>query len=331
MLRKLFCVLVFALASCLLASADYDIKMVHFVPADDTSTLAEREKIRNLTLETQELYAKELQRHGFGLKTFKLDQQVYVVKGTKTSKDYTHTDLLDKDLQSFIDRHGDKHGYLVFVDKNEIPGWNCGVAYSWENGQGRGTIYGGRSYMSTSQNCLTTQLVAHEAGHVFALSHDLNSNPLTIMTLGHKFNKGQAAWLSVSHYFQENRKFGQAPRLKHQHGLINKDGDYIITLSVEDDTGLFYAQIWYSNNSFFFELKGLNDIIMFKASQHSIVDNKLHVHLMDSDGNRTWYKVPTPVDEREELEVEEEIEVVKKPASVRVRKLATSWASLKTK
>ena len=329
MLPKLMIAVLMMVTSTALAN-DYDIKMVHFLPAGETSTAQERENIRRFTRSAQNLYRNEMARHGYANKTFTLDHQVYVVEGRKKPNTYTSIAMLDRDFQHFRDKHGNRHGYLVFVKIESIPGgWNCGVAGSWNNGQNRGDIYGGRAYIAYSDKCLLSHkeiLIGHEIGHVFGLRHDLNQVPNTIMTTGKTLSPMQADWLSVSHYFQRKQKFGRAPELKHQHGFINSDEDYIVIMSVEDDSGLHYAQLWYDHIAHFFKLQGQNDIVVFQIHAHSVIHNKLNVTLVDIDGNRTYYKVPTPIDERHELRT---IEVVKKPAAVKSLKLTTKWASIK--
>ena len=136
----LFCVsLLFTITQPAIAK-DYDIKMVHFVPADETSTAQERDTIRRFTKATQDFYRTEMARHGHAQKTFELDDQVYVINGRKKANQYTSIKQLDTDFQPFRDTHGNRHGYLVFVDIETIPVWGCGVAH------------GGRAYIGFHYN-----------------------------------------------------------------------------------------------------------------------------------------------------------------------------------
>lgn len=329
---KRVCLAMFLISVFTANANDWNIKMVHFLPSGQESTIEERDNIRKFSKATQEFFRNEMQRHGYDGKTFELDEEIYIVDGPK--KVYNSKQEIDNDMQPFMKKKGWRNGYLVFVDIDEIRGWNCGVAYSWDNGQTRGNLYGGVAYMAYSEKCLLNprqqdRLVSHEIGHVFGLQHDINSSPETIMTIGNKLNKEQADWLSVSHYFQKNRKFSKAPTLIGQHGLVNDVKKYILTISVEDHSGLHYAQLYFTDMAYFFKLDGIKDEIVFTAQAHSQVHNKLNLNIVDKDGNETWYRMPTPVHERMPLRVEEEHEP-KTPLSVSALQLTTTWASIKT-
>lgn len=332
--------LLFLFYLCILAgyatADDWNIKMVHFVPTDQQSTAQERANIKKFTEDAQDFYKAQMQKHGHGQKTFQLDPKVYIVKGTRKAREYTSPTVFNNDLQTLTRQHGQRHGYVIFMDIENLPGQGCGYAYKWGNGGNTGNIYGGRAYIAYSKSCLLKykhRLVAHEIGHIFALEHDINITPATFMNVNSPslMSKQQADWLSVSHYFQGKRRFGQAPLLKKSHGVIDRHGDYTITIAVQDDDGLHSVQLWYNHRMHWYKPDAQFDIITFTTDNHNTVANRLNMNVIDKNGNLGWYKIPTSIDERHDPIAEPDPEPEKpKSANVSVaHKLATTWARLK--
>lgn len=336
-MKKHFCILLFMLLSANVFADDWNIKMVHFVPTDQQSTAQERANIKKFTEDAQTFYKEQMQKHGHGQKTFQLDPKVYVVNGKLKARQYTSPTVFNNDLQALTRQHGQRHGYVIFIDIENLTGFGCGYAYKWGNGGSTGNIYGGRAYIAYSKSCLLKykhMLVAHEIGHIFALEHDINITPATFMNVNSPplMTKQQADWLSVSHYFQGNRKFGKAPLLKKSHGIMDRHGDYTITIAVQDDSGLHSAQLWYNHRMHWYKLDDEFDIITFTTDNHNSVANRLNMNVIDKNGNLGWYKIPTSIDERHEPIAEPEPEPEKrKPANVfATHKLATIWAAIKS-
>lgn len=155
------------------AAANRMVKVVYFVPRDRPVQWNIPTGLDTQIKKVQRLYAEQMEEHGYGGKTFNLENDangkliVYRIIGNFNDA-YYHTDTLRKVTEEIDDQHDiEKHIYIIIVDVSteRIQG-NCGIAY----------FDGGPVMVAATGDCTVGEfgitLIAHELGHAFNLVHD---------------------------------------------------------------------------------------------------------------------------------------------------------------
>ena len=145
-------------------------------------------EIDALIKETQRFFADEMERHGFGRKTFQIEVDT-------SGNTVVHREPI---LSS-------RKGFFVYMDNQTEGGCGDGVAIGPEGG--RANIY----YL-----CWNWKVIAHELGHAFGLKHDFRSGSDNyIMSYGSKINPQlshcAAEWLDVHSAFNPGRRTEYEP------------------------------------------------------------------------------------------------------------------------
>ena len=259
------------------------VRLVYFLPSDRPARPERVSALRQMVKEAQQFFADEMERHGFGRKTFTIEtgkdgEPVVHRFDGEFNEDYYYDGSTDfkvwEELYEIFD--DPQHLYFVAIDLSHetLGGGNAcgfgGVAFFPMGGdtllfagniairlrdetQGE-EVLGGSLMIPASGECFEDnrgfqhklRATIHELGHAFGLEHDIREGHEDTAVGGSAFrlSKCDAEWLSV------HRFFNTKSILKNELGEIRLDSiqtynqDAIsLHFKVSDPDGLHQAQL----------------------------------------------------------------------------------------
>lgn len=192
--------------------------MVHLVyfRASDTAPRPDVDaEINELIKKVQLFFADEMERHGYGRKTFQIESDargntiVHHVVGKFTYAHYRKTGGWSVETAEQINLPEWRFNEQINLPEG-MPEWGF-IVYMVEThgedkfpicGLGGGYSFGGAADIF----CWNWQVIAHELGHAFGLSHDFRSDTY-IMSYGlspHQFSQCATEWLDAHSAFNPN-------------------------------------------------------------------------------------------------------------------------------
>ena len=297
------------------------VRIIYFVPQDTTPRLNIHAKLDRLIKDVKQLYANEMQRHGFGRKTFALETNrqdrvvVHRVRGQfpQVYYQYQTENRVSAEITPRFDFGRNVYLIVLEIGQEKVEdGW-CGVG--GDNWNDRGDI-GGRALVSTYADCLSegegAELIAHELGHAFGLFHDFRDNTY-LMSYGAertKLSKCAGEWLNAHRYFNNRR----TPRSNTETTFAMLPVEEVppngirLRFKATDPDGLRYAQLLTISTGLgpgYQMLIGCralnnrqNDTATFVIKELPLLVNKYPVvfRIVDRLGNYAWqsYEIQTP-------------------------------------
>lgn len=167
-----FLVLAWLLFSFLLfADAEPPIEVIYWQASDvATPSQAELDRLHAVMVDVQTFFASEMERHGFGQKTFAF-KEIQVVKGKQKLRQYTSHRVIQNEV-SFIERGLDNQIYVVFLGGAGDIGGNSALSQQLCANIPEQLIYcNNLIVIPTESRHITLPLLAHEIGHAFSLDH----------------------------------------------------------------------------------------------------------------------------------------------------------------
>ena len=197
------------------------VRIIYFLPRDRSMQPDIWNKLDTLIRGVQSFYANQMERNGFGRKTFTFETDengetlIYRVDGQFTDWHY-HKGTQDKvyaEVASQFDM--EKHVYLIVVDVSSEAieeEDTCGVGGGhWLKDKTSIRTRGGYAVIPASGHCFDgevgTSVAAHEIGHAFGLEHDFRDDTY-IMSYGtapDRLSKCAAGWLDASRFFNTDQ------------------------------------------------------------------------------------------------------------------------------
>ena len=223
------------------------VRLIYFLPSDRSPQQDIDPKLDTLIREVQQFYANEMERHGFGRKTFTFETDVngkavvHHVDGQFTDS-YYHQNTSDKVWAELAERFDTpNHIYIVVIDTGiERIGVRdrqvCGDASKM------------KFFMPGSGPCFSFYVIAHELGHTFGLRHDFRNNAY-MLSYGKgrtrdRISKCAAEWLDVHRFFNSSQTFFNRPTtIRMLPPLAYSPKAIRLRFEVTDFDGLHQAQL----------------------------------------------------------------------------------------
>ena len=180
---------------------EYVLRVVYFVPKDREPDPNMNTKLDTMVKDIQKFYADEMERHGFGRKTFNFETdengnvKVHHVKGIHNDADYISNDRLAlEEIREQFDLSKNIHLFAFDYSLGTL-GSVCG--------KGKGDSRNGSALVSASGRCFEFTVIAHELGHAFGLQHDFRSNTFIMSYWAdrNQLSRCAAEWLDEHRYF----------------------------------------------------------------------------------------------------------------------------------
>ena len=212
-------------------SRKYIVRQIYFYP-NDLDPLENIDATLDKWVEhVQQFYTDEMERHGFGRKTFRLETDAqgnpvrHYVKGKFTNEHYAK-DLINKASKEIGEQFdlGEHLIDLIFF-RYDQPGK---YAFAQVGGNASGHSFGGKANIillnfddkaPKSLYARAWTVTAHELGHAFGLKHDFRDDQYVMSggsyELESRLSYCAAEWLSVSRYFNTTQNvFDQEPSVE---------------------------------------------------------------------------------------------------------------------
>ena len=244
------------------------VRLIHFIPNDQSVQPERVSALRKLIKEAQAFYADEMERHGYGRKTFTLEVNnrgepvIHQIKGKFKEDHYYQTSSFWKVWAELPEHFNNfQHAYLVALDlsyEDLDDGTAAGIAghiFIPRDGsrelavrgpeiitQGDELIGGLAIIPSHGHNFERLGLTIHELSHSFGLEHDFREGRNSDLV-----SECAAEWLSVSRFFNNSNPISRnAPgqiQLTAKPSFSFKDNGIRIRFRVTDADGLHQAQL----------------------------------------------------------------------------------------
>ena len=220
--------------------AQPSVRLVYFLPSDRPVRPDRIEALRELIKDTQAFYADEMERHGYGRKTFRVetdadgDPIVHRFNG-RFNENYYYQPLTDFKVWEEVFEHFDdfQHVYFIAIDLSsellnggnscglgglmffpsniETPAFSFGsVAVRHRDVTEGEEVVGGSAIIPASGHCFfddvydanhPLRVTTHELAHAFGLDHDFSDPDSAVGGRGVRFSECDTEWLSVSRFF----------------------------------------------------------------------------------------------------------------------------------
>ena len=226
------------------------VRLIYFLPINRQAQQDIDTKLDTLIRDVQQFYAEEMQRHGFGRKTFTFETDatgkavVHHVNG-KFRDAYYNNETFDKVTEEIEERFSlSTNLYLISIDTGSEK-----IDVQWCGKGGVHGTTGGKALVTASGSCFVGdhgfETAAHELGHAFGLDHDFRNNAY-MMSYGDnrdRLSYCAAEWLNIHRYFNTHQtSFNEPATLTMFTPLALPANTLRLRFEAADADGLYQAQ-----------------------------------------------------------------------------------------
>ena len=303
------------------------VRLVYFLPNDRPARGEKVAALRELIKDTQAFFADEMQKHGFGRKTFSVETDkdgepvVHHIDGKFPEEHYHKPGFGHKvwvEVREHFDDRDLQHIPFVAVDISSEAGEGTinfyaqdGRGVVWSQGaiRQREEAFGGFAAISAVDDLENIGLTAHELGHAFGLLHDYRKGHEDTLMGGSRdrLSKCAAEWLSAHHFFNTKPI---SPNTPGDIQLLSiraySQNTVSLRFKVIDPDGLHHAQLLLpelnpdgvSVPRTMFDCQPLNgETSTFEtAIRTAVLIDRVTLQMMDVNGNITWETFPIELD-----------------------------------
>lgn len=275
----------------------FQVRIVQFQPTDAPP---EKIDILEFVKDSQEFYRHEMQRHGYGPKTFRVENfagkfRVHTVNGKHPIEHYTNGtwEKVKQELPAELTRLNNI--YIIVInglqglDNNRFPG----KAFNAFGGAA-----GGELFLAGSNPTLDFRVLVHELGHTFGIMHN-TSNPKSIMQAQLIQGQGELSdyesrWLDKSHYFNPPHPIESVPKIERVYPIIvGRETIRIrVDLSSREDLHQAMAMRHWKDVIDYAFLSGAKDTAHFQIEKNLLEGvRSIEMQVMDTKGNNHVYHI----------------------------------------
>ena len=315
------------------ASPEYVVRQIYFHPSDRQPSQEINARLDVLVDEVQQFYADEMESHGFDRKTFRLETDAlgkpvrHYAKGRFPSIDYSGSGQSEREILNKIEEELSEYQtnelldvsgsfvYLIFFVGDDFftQGLRAsGVGAGWSFGGGANITLLGFHKAPEDLDYSVFNLIAHELGHAFGLSHDFRDDRY-MMSYGNDELTDQlsycaAEWLDVHRYFNTTRSSSyQVPTIEMlPPSFVSPPNTIRLRFEITHTEKLHQAQLLQNSHFFLstvnpvlFDYKSLNGnevTIEFITTELTPVESRdVVLRVIDTHGNFTDRNFPIDI------------------------------------
>ncbi len=250
------------------------VRLIYHLPKDKEPTPNVTQKLDKLIRKVQKFYADEMERHGFGRKTFTFETdkngkaKIYLLQYNQTNNYNLSNDI----WLGFVDRilkspNSVRTGYDSF-NSNETflypTKWQRIVKDKIWMGDVKGFI-GNNTIVSSTKKGFDWKLTAHALKYTFAAldqehrKYEPNTYKRFLMRVNNmmpwgkgwvKLSKCQAEWLNKSRFFNPNQPFfDKRPNIEMKVLKVDASNSRLFQFTLSDEDGIQQIQIFTSEST----------------------------------------------------------------------------------
>ena len=291
--------LLLTLAGFVLAvdAQQFIVRTVYFQPQ---GTPGPTDEIRHIMLEVQDFYRNEMERHGYGDKTFRLETDaagnpdIHIIKAKHPAIHYisdTYNQLFaelpfDFRRQSPIGQNNIHLIIIAGLDHVDNTKLGVGFPYSQFHSGGTAIVAGNRA---------SRWVIAHELGHAFGLFHTGKIGALMSVRGSEFFLDYEARWLANHHGFNDTHIKTDVPdRFTDLPVEAIGGGTIRFRIVASSKSGLYHCQLCRQRGTYILgfddTVSGNSDIIQIDASRGRLIEgDNVWFQVMDVNGNYTFH------------------------------------------